>query len=1114
MARVAASGADRQTQLPFDTAAADPVDLAAADNAVGTGAAAFRIDGRHADRDAFYAVACDPARSVVVEACAGAGKTWMLVSRIVRALLAGTPPQQILAITFTRKAAGEMRQRLDRWLAEWATCDDAERIEQLRLRGLEPAAARLLAEPLGALHEALLDGGRAVEIRTFHAWFAQLLRAAPIDLLDSIGLDAGRELIEDPAELAPELFRRFHGQLLEQPALHDDYLALARQHGRTQLCKWLDAAWQRRIEVELADRAGTLLPSVAPATLDGADPARRLREPALRKVFVAVAASLGTQGNTTPRRQGAALLDALELADPREALKAVRKALLTKAGVFRKHLDAPRLDDALAALHDIDAAVAQHDAHLAHARMVRLSRALLAQYAALKRERGLADMNDLERVALALLRDSALAGWVQQRLDAQVRHLLIDEFQDTSPLQWQALSAWLSSYAGAGGGAAAPALFIVGDPKQSIYRFRRAEPRVFDAAREFVREALDGSLLECDHTRRNAPAVVRAVNRVFAAAQAQQRFGGFREHTTEVAGDVEAPLALALPSLPRPQHQHGALPGAAPRVWRDSLTTPRVEPEEPWRRHESRQVAAGIAALVADGVAAGDIMVLARQRLSLRHLEAELRARQLPYAAAEQVTLMEMPEVRDLVALLDVLASPRHDLSLAQVLKSALFGIDDADLLRLARAAAAEHDWRWWPALMADRSAALQWPRELLAQWAAAAHSLPPHDLLDRVVDEADFSAHVATRVPAPRRARALAAIAALLALALELDGARYPTIYGFVRALKRRSLKATLARPRDAVQLLTVHAAKGLEAPVVFLMDADAEARNSDSMTLLVDWPVEAAAPRACAFITAEARCPPSLRGLLARENEAREREWLNALYVAMTRAKERLVVSRSEPHQPTASSWWPLLVPHLAPWSPGEAGLTTTDAALLIELAALPRWDAPLPGIVAAPWAAQDASARLGSALHRVLEWASGPSAGTTPLAVLARAAAAQWSLDDAAAGELESRAAAVLGSPACRRFYDTTVFAWAGNEVALAAADGEPLRADRLVAFDAADGTRSWWVLDLKLHPAPQTLPAYVEQLRRYRDAVRRLQPNDTVRCAFITGDGTMIEPDLPA
>ena len=165
-------------------------------------------------------------------------------------------------------------------------------------------------------------------------------------------------------------------------------------------------------------------------------------------------------------------------------------------------------------------------------------------------------MNDLERGAMALLGDAALAGWVQERLDARIRHVLIDEFQDTSPLQWHALHGWLSAYAGAGGGASSqrpPSVIVVGDPKQSIYRFRRAEPRVFAAVRGFVVEALGGCVLECDHTRRNAPGVLTALNAVFAEAQAAGAYAGFREHTTESAPVAEpATPAAPEPTSPKP----------------------------------------------------------------------------------------------------------------------------------------------------------------------------------------------------------------------------------------------------------------------------------------------------------------------------------------------------------------------------------------------------------------------------------------------------------------------------------------------------------------------------------------------------------------------------------
>ena len=230
-------------------------------------------------------------------------------------------------------------------------------------------------------------------------------------------------------------------------------------------------------------------------------------------------------------------------------------------------------------------------------------------------------MNDIERAAQVLLADPVLSGWVQERLDARIKHLLIDEFQDTNPLQWQALHAWLSGYTGAG---EAPGVFIVGDPKQSIYRFRRAEPQVFKAAQAFVRDGLGGDLLACDHTRRNAPAVIGAVNTVMLQAQEEGAWTGYRSHTTE---STAAGRVLCLPPIPRPPRaaRDDDAPDAAELPWRDSLTTARELPEETLRTLESRQAAHWVAAQIAAGTPPKEIMVLARQRSRLSPMADELR---------------------------------------------------------------------------------------------------------------------------------------------------------------------------------------------------------------------------------------------------------------------------------------------------------------------------------------------------------------------------------------------------------------------------------------------------------------------------------------------------------
>ncbi len=228
-------------------------------------------------------------------------------------------------------------------------------------------------------------------------------------------------------------------------------------------------------------------------------------------------------------------------------------------------------------------------------------------------------------------------------------------------------------------------MFIVGDPKQSIYRFRRAEPQVFIAAQAFVRDGLGGDLLACDHTRRNSVAVISAVNSVMLEAQANDGYDSFRTHTS---GSDTPGAVVRLPQIARPADD-AATATATPTAldgWRDSLTTPRELLDETLRSVEARQAAAWIAAQIAGGLKASDVMVLSRKRAGLMPLQNELRALQIAGQIREKTELIDCCEVLDIVALLDVLVSPQHDLSLARALRSPLFGLSDAALVQIALA--------------------------------------------------------------------------------------------------------------------------------------------------------------------------------------------------------------------------------------------------------------------------------------------------------------------------------------------------------------------------------------------------------------------------------------------
>ena len=633
----------------------------------------FRVDGCAVTPGTFYAAACDPKRSVAVVACAGAGKTWILVSRIVRALLEGTKPQEILAITYTRKAAGEMRGRLEEFLSSMASplTTDEERVKALMDRGLGRAEAAAACEQLRSLYARVLNYGRAIEVSTFHAWFARMLKAAPREVLEEIGVTNDVSLVEDVEELRPDLMAKFRETVSADEALSDDLGRVVARHGRSQVERWLDAALDKRVELELADKHDTLMDSV-PSLGDGfpefaalVSPSEYLLGDAGRDLIGSVAAELGMSKNSTPKKAAEGLEAAMSAASGAHALAAAKSAVLTKSCTVRAHLKAQRLDELAEVIARVDDAQQQVSAREDHQRMVRLSRAMLRDYGEYKRDRGLADMADLETVAQRLLSDATLAGWVQERLDARVRHVLVDEFQDTNPLQWRALASWLSAYAGSGGGAERPSVFLVGDPKQSIYRFRRAEPRVFAAAQRFVRETLNGVVLECNHTRRNAPEVVGALNGVFGVAKANGEFDGFASHTTEAGASGERHLGMTGIVLLDPVGR-GEGRGAGVEVsggWRPSLTEPRRGAEVVARAAEARKVALAIADLVRQGTRARDVMVLSRKRAGLVLVQQELEALDIKFEEAEARPLGDCAEVQDLLAAMDAVVSHTNDVA-------------------------------------------------------------------------------------------------------------------------------------------------------------------------------------------------------------------------------------------------------------------------------------------------------------------------------------------------------------------------------------------------------------------------------------------------------------------
>ena len=1100
-------------------------------------AAAYAHDGCRVSQATFYGIACDPRRSVVVEACAGAGKTWILVSRMLRALLEGAQPHELLAITFTKKAAGEVRQRLHAWLEEFSQASDAQLQQALRDRGLGPESSPEQLARLRGLHQSLMKADRPVQVRTFHGWFATLVRNAPVGELMRWGLPVQYELLEDDSRAVMQVWRRFHRRVAQDPQARLDYEEAVAVYGRHQTLKALEAALAKRVEFTLADAQGVVEASVQTVAQRFAwmaqyqEPLEVLAGEIAKTLLGAAARALGAASQKTFAARGVQLQQALQRSDNDQ----IFDSLLTK-------VDGPRsFGDRLSGMADIQAAQQllqdirraqlQHRAWLHQQRMARLVRGLLADYTALKRERSWLDMNDLELTAQRLLTDARSGAWIGERLDAQVRHLLVDEFQDTNPLQWKTLEAWIGSYAGA---ARAPSIFIVGDPKQSIYRFRRAEPQVFQDAKRFITEQLGGDSLSCDHTRRNAQGVVQLVNTVFTPLAADGGFEGFRAHTS---ASESTGCLLKLPPVLKDTPPAGAAPEEqVDSLWRDSLTMARHSPQDKRKVLEARQAARWLAhALRGAGVAgmgptkAADVMVLARKRERLALLKQELDALSIPAQFAEKTELHDLPVVQDLLALVDALVSPRHDVSLAQALKSPIFGLDDAVLVQWVQhlqSRGAEGTDGWLPALFSDAPL----PPDLaqifapvvrkLRRWQSLLLQLPPHDALSAIYREGDVLAAYTATVPPAQAAGVQAHLYALLGAALAVDGGRFLTAYGFVRALRAGGYTAPQVAAPDAVQLLTVHGAKGLEAPWVLMLDCDSESPTSVSMGVLVQWPGQDDFPRRFVFLASESTPPPCCEDLLVQESIARTREEHNALYVALTRAKEALVFSAMQPHRDNAHSWWKLLqadaqeaesVPDSLGSDPASEGAWADGQ--VHDLPELPAALRRVSGAVAAtvpPDADAELEARIGQAMHCLLEHyvpGHGSEHGLwSPHAW--HLAQTQFVLDAVQmARAAQSAQAIVQGEGAWA--WDAKLLQWQGNEISIYHR-GRSLRMDRLVQ---RSDTGHWWVLDYKSAVQPQLVPALCEQLAAYCAAVRLAYPGQIVRAAFLSATGQLIEPVLP-
>jgi len=871
-----------------------------------------------------YLEALNPQRSAVVEACAGSGKTWMLVSRILRLLLDGVPPAEILAITFTRLAAREMEERLLEWLTFLAVQSDEAVLTFLAERGLAVGVrppqgsdpwggltpTGMLARARGLLEQYLL-ASPSVTLSTLDAWYLNLLRHAPLSSHFMRDCSPNPDTRSLRLEAWQSLLAQHHDEHTETGAALD---WLFRNQGLEATRQWVTAfvdwraEWWAYIAGEAEPMGAALKRLKAELAVDAdEDIAQSLVQ---HGHFAAALERLALQleKGSASLKNLAAQLRAGYAHENR--LQMLRSILRTAGGDGdpRKNIaqavekgDAALLADYVLVLQTLDEAWQRHtsqqvlqlNTYALHAGV-----AYLNELMALKEARREADFSDIQWAVYSLLNHSEDALHLQYRLDSRYRHVLLDEFQDTSPLQWLILKTWLEASREA---ERSPTVFMVGDPKQSIYRFRRADPRLFDQATEYLQHHWQAVRVTLNMSRRSGLAIMGLVNRVFTDLP---HFNHFEPHTVTDHAPIDAVRMIEVGYGEKDLATTAATEALSSDL-RNPLTEPRSTIPETQAQAEGRdfayQLQEWVGSLQIDDPKAGkrmanygDFLVLVRRRGLLEPYESALRAAHIPYLTRQRGGLLGTLEVQDVRQLLRALVNPADNLALAQTLRSPIFDAADEDLLALS----ATRDW--WAALPQQSSPILQVAAAQLSQWAAWSVSLPVHDLLDRIMGEGLLVRRYQERLPEALRSSVRANLEAFLELALTLNSGRYPSLPRFLQELDdieqvedEAPDEGGLGNAGNAVRIMTIHGAKGLESPIVWLLEPSQPKAHTDGRQWFVDWPPGDDRPQHFSLIPSKGLVAPAQKKRLQEEESHRQREEHNLLYVALTRAKNLLVVS-----------------------------------------------------------------------------------------------------------------------------------------------------------------------------------------------------------------------------
>ncbi len=1105
------------------------------------------------------AEAADPKASVWVSANAGAGKTHVLTQRVLRLLLTGVSPEEILCLTYTKAAAAEMRARVTDRLGKWALMPEAELGDELdKLTGTPPEA--------GTLHRArtlfahALDTPGGLKINTIHAFCESVLHRFPLEA----GVPFGFAVIEDAERerLIRQARETVFTEALGGGALGSAVNVLFDSLSDTMIDKVVTAALSdmRKLMPVLGDVPGAKARLRRLAKAEQLADGATLRRAIAAKTLIRRETVLLIGNECDPKPGGSRTVDVLAaVADPdAPTAEDLQKALFTQKGEPRRSLLLKAQAQAFPVLLDTlereQNRLAGLLADIARAELIARSEALVdvlgaivENYERLKRARALMDFDDLVFRTAALFADRAQGPWVRYKLDAGITHILVDESQDTNPEQWKVVDALADEFFAGQGAVERPrSLFAVGDPKQSIFSFQGAEPALFAASGDAYQQKAGAAgrvfrRLPMAASFRTLQSVLDAVDLVFAP-------GPLREAVV-VGETYEKHFSTRTHS------------GGRVVLWPLIEVEAGKEGSDPWKPAEvvfsptnsAKQLAETIAGTIAEWITKGrqlgqrgrairadDILILVQSRGALFHeIIGALKKRGLPTPGADRLDVGHHIAIRDLLALADVLLNPGDDLTLAALLRSPLFDVGENELFALAH----DRDGSLFAAMADSGIPAVAEAHARLDAWRRRLDFERPYEFFADVL----YAGSGLRRLHARLGAEVDEVIAEFLALALAHEQSDLPSLTGFVAEMRARhvEIKRELNEQSTGIRVMTIHGAKGLEAPIVILADAAKKPQGSQTHRALY-FAREGGEPLLFLASGRSQQTEETMR-FYNQELEAQMDEYWRKLYVGMTRAEDELHVAgvlglRAKKEE----TWYGVIEAALSGNTTGFGIASGLTAEIFPEDAAPDRFLAPAPGEAIAGEAASlapltlprrpavltpssagaqadpldthfeavgdaDAARRAGIALHALLQHLPGvPAAERENVAGAALASLLPG--DPERHGALAATALALVTDPALAEIFGPRSRAEVPVLARAKRRDEDVLiagRIDRLIV-----GETAVTIVDFKSDARPPASAAaiprhYIAQLALYRAVLARMHPDKPISAALLwTANGQLM------